>query len=120
MFDEFRSGFGRKKYDMIISNPPYIPSDIIPTLEPEVKDHEPLLALDGGEDGLTFYRKIIEKAPMYLRKKGHIVFEIGYDQGESVKTLLEESGKYTNIEVKKDLADNDRVVIAEYIGKQNG
>ena len=117
LFSEFKSGFGRKKYDMIISNPPYIPSGVIPTLEPEVREHEPLLALDGGEDGLNFYREIIEKAPRYLRKKGHLVFEIGYDQGESVKALLEKSGEYANIEVKKDLADNDRVIIAEHIGK---
>ena len=97
------------KYDIIVSNPPYIRSDVIPTLMEEVKGHEPVLALDGMEDGLYFYRKIIEGSSQYLNGGGMLFFEIGYDQGEDVSRLMEESG-YKDVQVKKDYAGLDRVV----------
>ena len=95
-------------YDMIVSNPPYIASEVITTLSEEVKDHEPVMALDGGTDGLDFYRVIIEKSPAYLAPKGMLFFEIGYDQGVSVSRLMEKDFK--DIHVIKDLAGLDRVV----------
>lgn len=97
------------KYDIIVSNPPYIRSDVIPTLMEEVKGHEPVLALDGMEDGLYFYRKIIEGSSQYLNGGGMLFFEIGYDQGEDVSRLMEELG-YKDVQVKKDYAGLDRVV----------
>jgi len=90
------------KYDIIVSNPPYIRSDVIPTLMEEVKGHEPVLALDGMEDGLYFYRKIIEESPAYLNGGGMIFFEIGYDQGEDVSNLMEEAG-FKDVFVVKDI-----------------
>ena len=95
-------------YDMIVSNPPYIASEVITTLSEEVKDHEPVMALDGGPDGLDFYRIIIEKSPSYLTLGGMLFFEIGYDQGVSVSRLMEKDFK--DIHVIKDLAGLDRVV----------
>ena len=103
----------RKKYNLIISNPPYIKSEEIEGLQEEVKDHDPLLALDGGEDGLSIYREIIAEAPNHLKKNGGIVFEIGYDQGETVTALLSATGRFTDISVVKDLGGIDRVVIAK-------
>jgi len=97
------------KYDIIVSNPPYIRSDVIPTLMEEVRDHEPLLALDGTEDGLFFYRKIVEESPNYLNGGGMLFFEIGYDQAEDVSRLMEEAG-YKDVTVVKDFASLDRVV----------
>ncbi len=99
------------QFDFIVSNPPYIRKNVIDSLDPEVKNHEPLLALDGGEDGLDFYRKIIDKACEYLKEKGRIYFEIGFDQGKEVSDILLSNG-YTDIEVIKDLAGLDRVVTA--------
>ena len=97
------------KYDIIVSNPPYIRSDVIPTLMEEVRDHEPLLALDGTEDGLFFYRKIVAESPDYLNGGGMLFFEIGYDQAEDVSRLMEEAG-YKDVTVVKDFAGLDRVV----------
>ena len=99
----------RGSYDCIVSNPPYIRTDVIETLSEEVRLHEPYQALDGKSDGLYFYRRIITEARSYLKPGGHIFFEIGYDQGEAVKNLLIENG-YTEAEVRKDLAGLDRVV----------
>ncbi len=96
------------KYDVIVSNPPYIRTDVIPTLMREVQFYEPHLALDGGGDGLKFYRTIIEKAPRLLNEKGLLAFEIGFDQGEEVSKLMNKS--FDNVKVIKDLAGNDRVV----------
>lgn len=98
-----------KKMDMIVSNPPYIESQVIDTLMPEVKEFEPMLALDGGADGLTFYKEIIEKAPDYLNAGGYLMFEIGYNQGEAVSSLMIQKG-FTDVGVKKDYAGLDRVV----------
>ena len=100
-------------YDVIVSNPPYIRTSVIEELEEEVKLHDPFVALDGKEDGLYFYRKIVEKSPELLKNGGKLYFEIGHDQGEDVKKLMEESG-FSKVSVKKDLAGLDRVVFGEY------
>ncbi len=101
---------GDKKYDIITCNPPYIRSADIDTLSAEVREHEPRLALDGGEDGLDFYRKFIEQLPTHLVEGGHCYMEIGYDEAGAVRDICMEHGlKY--IEIKKDLAGLDRVVI---------
>ena len=97
------------KFDLIVSNPPYIETEELSGLMPEVIDHEPLLALDGGKSGLVFYEKILEKAPFYLEEAGILMVEIGYNQGEQVEQLFEKNG-FTDIEIKKDLAGLDRVV----------
>lgn len=97
------------KFDMIVSNPPYIQSEVIDTLMPEVREHEPRQALDGGRDGLLFYRRILAEVFRYLRRGGTLFFEIGHDQGESVSRLMEESG-LTEIRVVKDYGGLDRVV----------
>jgi release factor glutamine methyltransferase len=97
-------------FDVIVSNPPYIPTAVIGTLMPEVAVYEPIQALDGKEDGLYFYKKIIASALQHLNEDGKLMFEIGYDQGESVSNLMKEAG-YKDIQVIKDLAGNDRVVI---------
>lgn len=96
-------------YDIIVSNPPYIKTEEIEKLEDEVKLHDPMLALDGKEDGLYFYRKIIKESRKYLRKNGKLYFEIGHTQGEDVKMLMEEAG-FSDVKIKKDLAGLDRVV----------
>lgn len=100
--------------DMIVSNPPYIESEVIPTLMPEVRAHEPMMALDGFEDGLYFYREITANAPAYLKNKGYLLFEIGYNQGEAVADLMRMTG-FVNIRIKKDLAGLDRVVYGQWI-----
>lgn len=99
-----------KKYDMIVSNPPYIESDVIDGLMPEVRDHEPRLALDGDMDGLKFYKAITENAESYLNEKGYILFEIGNHQAYDVQQLLVDR-RFEELRVVKDLAGNDRVVI---------
>ena len=99
------------RYDVIVSNPPYIPSDEIPSLMTEVRSHEPYMALDGSSDGLEFYRKIGASAPGYLTERGMLFFEIGWNQAEAVCRILERSG-FCQIQVKKDLAGLDRVVFA--------
>lgn len=98
-----------EKMDMIVSNPPYIEHGVIDSLMPEVKEYEPVLALDGGEDGLDFYRKIIAEAPGHLDAQGWVLFEIGYNQGEAVSGLMRQAG-FKDVEVKKDYAELDRVV----------
>ena len=98
------------KYDMIVSNPPYIRSDVVPTLMPEVCEFEPLDELDGHEDGLYFYRKIIKECKSFLKEDGKILFEIGNDQGQTVSDMLTYAG-FRNVGVIKDLAHNDRVVV---------
>lgn len=99
----------KNSFDMIVSNPPYIRPDVIETLEPEVKEHEPMLALDGGADGLDFYRRITKGAKDYLKKGGRLLYEIGYDQGREVSEIMEKNG-FMDVKVIKDLAGLDRVV----------
>ena len=99
-----------ERYDMIVSNPPYIKTDEIVKLMPEVSEFEPVQALDGKEDGLFFYRKIIKECRDYLNPGGYVLFEIGYDQGEDVSEMMKYAG-FLNVHVVKDLARNDRVVI---------
>lgn len=96
-------------FDIITSNPPYIPTAVIATLEPEVREHEPMMALDGTEDGLRFYRQIAKEARTWLKPGGAIYLEIGYDQGESVSGFLRDAG-FDRVRVVKDLPGKDRVV----------
>ncbi len=109
--DLFENVDGR--YDVIVSNPPYIRTAVIEELKEEVKCHDPFIALDGKEDGLYFYRKIVEESGRYLKAGGKLYFEIGHDQGEDVKNLMEQAG-FTGVTVKKDLAGLDRVVFGSY------
>ena len=105
----------KHKFDIIVSNPPYIKSQDILTLEEEVKDNDPLISLDGGEDGLYFYKEIAKIAPLYLNKNGKIFLEVGFDQAKSVKKLLQNN--FENIKIKKDYNGIDRMVIASLKGK---
>lgn len=98
-----------ERYDFIVSNPPYIKSDVIETLMPEVRVYEPLIALDGREDGLFFYRRIVEEGKAHLNRGGRLYFEIGYDQAKEVCNLMEQAG-FEDINVVKDFAGLDRVV----------
>ena len=97
-------------FDLILSNPPYIRTDVIPTLMPEVRDHEPRMALDGKEDGLYFYRKILKDAGKFLAPEGWLCFEIGFDQGKDLRCLMETCG-FEQIEIFRDLAGLDRTVV---------
>lgn len=103
----------RDKFDMIVSNPPYIPSDVIEELEPEVRDFEPRSALDGTADGLFFYKKLAEECGRFLNENGSVYFEIGHDQGEAVENLLRTHG-FKDTKIIKDLAGNDRVVCGRW------
>lgn len=100
-----------KRYDVIVSNPPYIPSAVVDELEPEVRDYEPRIALDGTADGLRFYRILAEESVRYLKPGGRVYLEIGYDQGERVPALLAAAG-FRDITVIRDFGGNDRVVAA--------
>lgn len=101
-----------EKFDIIVSNPPYIETKVIPTLSKQVQK-EPIIALDGGEDGLFFYRKLIEKAPEFLNDEGYLCMEIGYNQKKEVIELVKKIGIFTKIEEVKDLSGNDRVIICK-------
>ncbi len=98
-----------RKFDLFVSNPPYIPSGVIPELMEEVRNHEPIAALDGREAGLHFYREISRGARPYLYRGAMLFFEIGYDQAEAVSDILQQAG-YKEIEVIKDFAGLDRVI----------
>lgn len=111
--DLFENVSGR--YEIIVSNPPYIPSKLIPTLMEEVRDYDPLMALDGKEDGLYFYREIIRQAEGYLYPGGMLFFEIGCEQAADVSKYMEEAG-YKEVTVCKDLSGLDRVVSGIYGG----
>ena len=103
-----------ESFDIILSNPPYIPADVIEQLDPEVRDHEPRIALDGGEDGLSFYRRIIREAPAYLKDGGWLCLETGYNQGGDVRRLFREN-HFTEIELIQDYAGFDRVVLGKMV-----
>jgi protein-(glutamine-N5) methyltransferase, release factor-specific len=113
LFKPFNKHFHKQKFDMIISNPPYIKSSVIPTLQKEVCEHEPLSALDGGESGLDFYERIVSGVGSHLKKGGVLLLEIGNDQGEAVSGLLSRNGEFTSIRVLRDLAQRDRIVFAK-------
>ena len=102
-----------KKYDIIVSNPPYIKEDVIETLMDDVKNYEPRSALSGGDSGLIFYERIVEESKKVLKENGILAFEIGYDQGDSVSNIMKNNG-YIDIKVVKDLAGLDRVVIGRF------
>lgn len=112
--DMFTNVFGT--YDVIVSNPPYIESEVIDGLMPEVKDHEPRIALDGDTDGLKFYRVLAKESGRFLNKNGRIYLEIGSNQAAAVRELLIQNG-FTQINVVKDYAGLDRVVSAVYEGE---
>lgn len=101
------------KFEIIVSNPPYIASAEVEKLMPEVRDHEPRMALDGTEDGLHFYRRIIKEAGKHLVNSGMLFFEIGYDQGQAVSELMR-AGGYREVQVVQDYAGLDRVVLGTY------
>jgi release factor glutamine methyltransferase len=106
---EWATGFGDHSFDLVVSNPPYIPSGDIPGLDPEVREHDPLLALDGGPDGLVAYRELAPEIRRILKPGGVFAVEIGWDQGPQVKGLFEAAG-FEHVIVVKDLSDRDRVV----------
>lgn len=101
------------KFDFIVSNPPYIETAVIEGLTREVRDNEPKLALDGGKDGLIYYRRIIDEAKNYLNVNGKLYFEIGYNQADSVSELMKT--KFKDIEIIRDYDDNNRVVLGEIL-----
>lgn len=105
------------KFEIIVSNPPYIASAEVEKLMPEVRNHEPRMALDGTEDGLYFYRRIIEEAGKHLVSSGMLFFEIGYDQGQAVSELMRTEG-YCEVQVVQDYAGLDRVVFGTYVTVQ--
>lgn len=102
----------KDSFDIIVSNPPYIETDVIRTLDKQVQK-EPILALDGGKDGLEIYRRIVRQAYEYIHQDGYLCLEIGYNQKETVTNLLRQTDKYTDIISKKDLASQDRIIIAK-------
>lgn len=103
------------KFDVLTSNPPYIPSKVVDGLMPEVREHEPRMALDGQEDGLHFYRRILKECPPYLNGGANVFFEIGHDQGEAVSILMREAG-FMEIKIIQDYAGLDRVVTGVWVG----
>ncbi|MCC8045987.1 MAG: peptide chain release factor N(5)-glutamine methyltransferase [Clostridiales bacterium] len=111
---DVRSSEAVPVFDMIVSNPPYIRTDVIAELAEEVRSHEPRLALDGGADGLDFYRRILRESPAHLRDGGWLLLEIGYDQGEAVADLMRKNG-FSRVQVAKDLPGQDRVVSGRWM-----
>lgn len=105
------------RYDIIVSNPPYIPTMVVKELMPEVKDHEPVLALDGDEDGLSFYLRIASQSKEHFNANGMLFLEIGHDQGNDVREILLQEG-FADIIIKKDLSGLDRVVIARCVASE--
>lgn len=115
LFEGIKSLQLEGKIDIIVSNPPYIPPKVIETLQPEVKDYEPRRALDGGEDGLDYYRRITPDSKVYLKNNGIVAFEIGFDQGEDVKNIFLREG-FNKVDILKDLQGLDRVVVGIFEG----
>ena len=109
------NNLGSEHFDMIVSNPPYIPTPVISTLQIEVRKHEPINALDGGEDGLEFYKKIINNAYSYLNPGGALILEIGFDQANEIISILQNTGKFNKIKLLNDFGGRNRVIFAERI-----
>ena len=99
-----------KKFDMIVSNPPYIRTNMIAVLQEEIKNFEPREALDGGRDGLDYYRRILAEAPKHLKPRGYLFLEIGHDQGEDLRKMVHDDGRYEAAEIIRDIPGRDRVV----------
>ncbi|NLM04911.1 MAG: peptide chain release factor N(5)-glutamine methyltransferase [Clostridiales bacterium] len=114
LFDSVKNEGLENTFHIIVSNPPYIPRDVIETLDKEIRNYEPAEALDGGEDGLDFYRKIIKEAPLYLKDKAWLLFEIGFDQALDISNMMRDEG-FINVEIIKDLSGHDRVVLAQWV-----
>jgi release factor glutamine methyltransferase len=112
LFQPLAQMVDRNPYDIIVSNPPYIPTAQIATLDRSVRDYEPLGALDGGADGLDFHRRILAEAPAYLRNGGRVFLEIAFDQGEAAKALAAASPDFEQVTLFKDHAGQDRVLAA--------
>jgi release factor glutamine methyltransferase len=106
---DWTAGLADEGFDLVVSNPPYIRSGDLAGLDPEVRDHEPRLALDGGPDGLTAYRRLAEEIPRVLRPGGRFALEIGWDQGAAVAALFTDAGAQ-GVRIVRDLGDRDRVV----------
>lgn len=106
MFEKLKN----MKFDIIVSNPPYIPTQDITTLPTDVRQ-EPIIALDGGKDGLNFYRIISENGYKFLNRQGYLCLEIGYNQKEEVKEIIKSQKRYVETYCKKDLCQNDRVIV---------
>lgn len=112
LFEPFQGERFMGTLDVLVSNPPYIPRKEIPCLQPEVAKYEPKLALDGGEDGLDFYRRIVGEAYLFLKNRGLIALEVGHDQADAVKKMMEERKNYTEIQKIRDFGGIERVVTA--------
>jgi len=110
LFGSLKRGIRGTKFHVIVSNPPYIRREIIPTLQREIAEHEPMIALDGGEDGLDFYRRIVAESSDFLKPEGLLFLEIGHDQGEAVCALARETERFEDVMIVRDLVGHDRVV----------
>jgi release factor glutamine methyltransferase len=113
LFSPIRLMREQEPFDLILSNPPYIRRLQIQNLAREIKDYEPVVALNGGEDGMEFYRSIVSQGPSYLRRGGSLLLEVGEDQGKRVSAVIEEEGSFSRPEQIKDLSGNDRVIKAQ-------
>jgi len=100
------------QFDLIASNPPYVPAEVVPELQREVRDHEPLVALSPGPDGLSMIRRLLQEAPAFLKQNGHLIMEIGFDQGEKVKSLVD-AGVWRLLELRPDLQGIPRIVVLQ-------
>ncbi len=108
LFDPVES----RRFDLIVSNPPYVTTVDYTQLDPNVRDYEPRLALDGGPDGLDVYRRILARGPQHLKDNGILMLEIGYDQGSAIKSLFEQVPVFKEVDIHKDLQGHDRVIVA--------
>jgi release factor glutamine methyltransferase len=112
LFESFDGHLSKGSIDFVVSNPPYVSEADLNELEPEIRDHEPLKALVGGEDGLCFYKQIIKEAHEWLKPKGFLILEVGETQAETITKLIETEGHFENIEITKDLQKIDRIISA--------